>query len=84
MDSPDKNPELVDDNSLGLLIERVGEVEDPAKLNTIELNGADTETVSFTVPEDAKSGDTIHIIAVATDDGPHTLKRYQRVIVTVA
>jgi hypothetical protein len=84
MDSPDKNPELVDDNSLGLLIERIGEVEDPDKLNTIELNGADTETVSFTVPEDAKSGDTIHIIAVATDDGPHTLKRYQRVIVTVA
>ncbi|RKL69388.1 hypothetical protein CR203_01905 [Salipaludibacillus neizhouensis] len=51
--------------------------------NTIELSGSDTDTVTFTVPEDANSGDTIHIIAEVEDDGAHGLKHYQRVILTV-
>jgi hypothetical protein len=38
---------------------------------------------SFVVPNDAKSGDTIHIIAEATDNGSPTLTGYQRIIVTV-
>lgn len=39
--------------------------------------------VTVTVPSDAKSGDTIHVILEGTDDGEHTLRGYQRVVVTV-
>ncbi len=53
------------------------------KLDTIKLTGANTKKVSFTVPKDAKSGDTIHIILEVQDNGAHNLKSYQRVIVTV-
>jgi hypothetical protein len=53
-------------------------------LDTIALTCADTEQVTFTVPTDAKSGDTIHMVVEVTDDGAHTLKHYQRVVVTVA
>jgi len=52
-------------------------------LNTIQLYGADTSKVTFTVPEDAKVGDTIHIILEVQDDGAHNLKAYKRFIVTV-
>ena len=38
---------------------------------------------SFTMPENAQPGDTIHILAKAIDDGAHTLAHYQRVVVTV-
>ncbi|MBM7570577.1 DUF1593 domain-containing protein [Aquibacillus albus] len=55
-----------------------GEVTD-----SITLSGSDTDTVTLTIPEDAKSGDTIHIIAEVKDDGMHELKHYQRVILTV-
>ena len=75
---------LTDDDSLGLVIDRTAEVDDPATLDTIELDGASTQTVSFTVPEDAKAGDTIHLVVEVQDDGAHTLKHYQRVVVTVA
>ena len=46
--------------------------------------GADSETMTFTVPEDAANGATIHMLVKATDDGNHTLSQYQRVVVTVA
>lgn len=52
-------------------------------VDNIELFGSDTDTLTFTVPEDAKSGDTIHIIAEVKDDGKFSLKHYQRVIITV-
>ena len=55
-----------------------------AVLDSIALAGADTEKVTFTVPADAKSGDTIHMVVEVTDDGAHNLKHYQRVVVTVA
>ncbi len=35
------------------------------------------------VPQDAKSGETIHLILEVTDDGEMPLTRYQRVIITV-
>jgi len=35
------------------------------------------------VPADAKTGDTIHLIAEVTDSGKPPLTRYARVIVTV-
>ncbi|MBP2620577.1 nucleoside hydrolase-like domain-containing protein [Streptococcus panodentis] len=55
-----------------------GEVVDPVK-----LTGADTETVSFTIPKDAKKGDTFHMILEVQDDGAHQLKGYQRVVIMV-
>lgn len=46
---------------------------------------ADTEktTVKVTIPEDAETGDTIHIILSATDDAELPLTRYHRVVITV-
>jgi hypothetical protein len=38
---------------------------------------------SLTVPQDAKPGATIHLIAEVTDDGSPPLTRYARVVVTV-
>ena len=35
------------------------------------------------VPADAKAGETIHIIAEATDNGAPPLTRYAHVVVTV-
>ena len=52
-------------------------------LDSIPLDGVETDTVSFRVPYDAQSGDTIHIILEVTDNGAHHLMAYQRVIVTV-
>jgi hypothetical protein len=37
----------------------------------------------FTIPKDAGSGQTIHLILEATDNGSPALTRYQRVIITV-
>lgn len=39
--------------------------------------------LSFKVPQDAKTGDTLHIICEVCDNGKPQLKRYQRVILTV-
>ena len=47
-------------------------VADPASANT-----------TFTIPADAKAGDTIHLILEATDNGTPQLNRYHRLIVTV-
>lgn len=47
-------------------------VDNPASANT-----------TFTIPADAKTGDTIHLILEATDDGTPQLNRYLRLIVTV-
>ncbi|MEW4370755.1 DUF1593 domain-containing protein [Paenibacillus kandeliae] len=58
-------------------------VAEGEKRNTIGLKHSNTATVKFQVPKDAKSGDTIHMIAEVQDDGTHTLKHYQRVIITV-
>jgi hypothetical protein len=40
-------------------------------------------TTTFSVPHDAKPGQTINAILEATDDGTPPLTRYQRVVVTV-
>lgn len=53
----------------------------------ISINNAKTQTVSFTVPSDAKIGDTIHIISEVRDgvDGvrDNYMTHYQRIILTV-
>lgn len=72
-------PEMAGDLQLGLH----RELAKGEKLDTIQLEGSDTDAVSFNVPDDAKSGDTIHIVAEVQDDGEHQLKHYQRVILTV-
>lgn len=49
----------------------------------VTTSGENQETATFTVPEDAKSGDTIHIIMEGVDGGGTNPVAYQRVIVTV-
>lgn len=52
-------------------------------LGAIELKSELNGEWFFTVPDNAKPGDTIHIIAQVKDDGSPIMTRYQRVIVTV-
>jgi hypothetical protein len=49
----------------------------------IAIADSSAPTTSFRVPEDAKAGQTIHVVLEATDSGTPRLTRYQRVIVTV-
>ena len=50
---------------------------------TIEIQDADQRDASFTVPEDASMGKTIHIVCEVKDNGSPALTRYKRVIVTI-
>ncbi len=50
---------------------------------TIDIQHAENKSASFTVPADAKPGNTIHIILEGRDNGTPALTRYQRVVVTV-
>jgi hypothetical protein len=50
---------------------------------TVTIDDATTAAPSFTVPADAKPGETIHLIAEAKDNGTPALTRYQRVVLTV-
>ena len=49
----------------------------------LALDGADTATVSFTIPSDALPGQTFHLILEARDSGTPALRHFQRVVVTV-
>ena len=49
----------------------------------VEQSGENGETAEFVVPEDAVSGDTIHMILEGIDEGGVNPIAYQRVIVTV-
>jgi hypothetical protein len=49
----------------------------------ITLDTTEGLTTSFRVPADAKPGDTIHIVAEATDNGALPLTRYARAVLTV-
>lgn len=50
----------------------------------IALDDAEGLETSFVVPEDARSGETIHVIAEATDQSPLVpLTRYARAVITV-
>jgi hypothetical protein len=50
---------------------------------TVTLDRTDGTTTSLRIPADAKRGDTIHIIAEASDDRTLSLTRYARAVVTV-
>jgi len=49
----------------------------------ITLSNANAPQVKVTVPKDAVSGQTIHVILEVTDDGSPSLTAYQRVVITV-
>jgi cellulose-binding protein len=49
----------------------------------VSLEPASGTRTSVTVPADAAAGQTIHVIAEATDDGAPALTRYERFVVTV-
>lgn len=68
----------------GLQLDLVRKPDQDEDVSGISLQGADTSCVSFTVPEDAKKGDTIHMIVSVENNTGHHLKSYQRVIMTVA
>jgi hypothetical protein len=52
----------------------------PGDVTIADASAADT---MFRVPENARPGQTIHLILEVTDDGVPTLTRYQRVVVAV-
>ena len=76
--------EIIPDDSAGLLLDLTRDLSDGEPTDTISINGADQAEMSFTVPENAQAGNTIHMIVEVQDDGEHTLKHYQRVIITVS
>lgn len=49
----------------------------------VTLETTDGPTTSFRIPADARAGDTIHIIAEASDAATLSLTRYARAVVTV-
>ena len=49
----------------------------------IEIKSARKQDASFTVPNNAVKGETIHVICEVTDTGTPPLTRYQRVIIDV-
>ncbi len=49
----------------------------------VVIADANAAAATLRVPPDAASGQTIHLILEATDDGTPSLTRYQRVVVTV-
>ena len=49
----------------------------------VAIQNSDKPDASFTIPADAVSGSTIHVILEVTDSGTPALTRYRRVIVTV-
>lgn len=49
----------------------------------LALEGADGPSCTFTVPADAPTGSTLHVILQGTDDGAPALTRFQRVIITL-
>ena len=50
---------------------------------TVEIHNAELQNASFTVPGDAKKGETVHILCEVTDNGTPPLTRYQRVIIEI-
>jgi hypothetical protein len=52
----------------------------PGKIN---ISNANTVQVKVLIPKDAVSGQTIHVMLEATDNGSPSLTAYQRVIITV-
>lgn len=52
-------------------------------LDPIQIHNVNTQNMSFTIPEDAHKGDTIHMVIEVSTKDEIPLTRYQRVIITV-
>ena len=50
---------------------------------TVNVDSPATAKTTFTIPADAQSGQTIHLILEAQDNGTPVLKKYLRTVVTV-
>lgn len=73
----------VENKNQGLLLSITRKLDPDEVIDNVKLYGSNTDTVKFMIPSDAKSGDTIHIIAEVKDNGKSNLKHYQRIIITV-
>lgn len=51
--------------------------------NKVNISNSNTASAKVLIPKDVVSGQTIHIILEATDNGSISLTRYQRIIITV-
>ena len=49
----------------------------------VAVENAASAVASVTIPEDAKSGDTIHMVCETEDSGTPSLTRYARVVITI-
>lgn len=52
--------------------------------NKVEVTNAEQASTTFTVPDDAQDGQTIHLILQVSDDGQPTLTHFARVVITVS
>lgn len=50
---------------------------------TVEVSSATQKQVKVRVPDDAKAGETIHMILEVSDEGTPTLTRFQRVVIQI-
>lgn len=50
---------------------------------SIDIENAEKQNASFTIPSDANKGKTVHIICEVTDNGAPPLTRYQRVVIEI-
>ena len=57
--------------------------QEPEENKGIYIKGANSDTATITVPEDAKENDTLVINVRATDNGTHSLSYYQQIVNTV-
>lgn len=67
----------------GLSLGWTRQLDENEVVDAVTLTGADSEKMTFAIPDDAKAGDSFHIILEVKDDGELPLKAYQRVIITV-
>ena len=49
----------------------------------LSVDSQDTAHTTFSIPEDAKTGDTIHLVLQSIDHGTPALTKYRRTIITV-
>ena len=75
---------IEDKHSLGDMMFTVSIHSDRLENNwSLKMTDADTNKVSFTIPEDAKIGDTFHIILEVSNSCSTPLTTYRRIILTV-
>ncbi len=49
----------------------------------VEIRGKNKQDADLVVPENARAGETLHLVCEVTDDGSPPLTRYRRVVATV-